>query len=254
MLARGTSGEERGGEAGSSVRPWVKTSLAPGSRVVTKYLEAAGLMPFLEALRFHSGGLRLRHLHRKLAGRCPSRWPMPCEENDLVVAGVLSGNRNFEGRINPTSRRTTWPARRWSWPTRWRERWTSTSPASPWPSTPTASPSTWQISGPATPMKFAPSRRHGHGEDVRGRIRRRLPGRRALAGGAHGRRRSVRLGRGSTYIRNPPFFTELAREAAQPRAHPGRAGAGARRAIGHHRSHLSGRLHQEGRPRRPVPR
>ena len=60
-------------ERGLSSQPWVKTSLAPGSKVVTSYLEKAGLMPYLEALRLPSRGLRLHDLHRQLAGRCQSR-------------------------------------------------------------------------------------------------------------------------------------------------------------------------------------
>jgi aconitate hydratase len=85
---------------GLCVRPWVKTSMAPGSRVVTEYLEAAGLMPYLEALRFHTVGYGCATCIGN-SGPLPGPIGEAIVENDLIVAGVLSGNRNFEGRINP---------------------------------------------------------------------------------------------------------------------------------------------------------
>ncbi len=87
-------------EHGLTVKPWVKTSLAPGSRVVTKYLEQAGLLPYLEALKFHVVGYGCT----TCIGNSGPIIPAVAEavkDSDLVVAGVLSGNRNFEGRINP---------------------------------------------------------------------------------------------------------------------------------------------------------
>lgn len=85
---------------GLSVPSWVKTSLAPGSRVVTDYLAAAGLLPYLSALRFHVVGYGCT----TCIGNSGPLAPGVAEEiskNDLVVAAVLSGNRNFEGRIHP---------------------------------------------------------------------------------------------------------------------------------------------------------
>lgn len=87
-------------ERGLMTKPWVKTSLAPGSKVVTDYLEKANLLPFLEALGFHTVGYGCTtcignsgplpvHIHKAVTG------------NKLVVASVLSGNRNFEARIHP---------------------------------------------------------------------------------------------------------------------------------------------------------
>ncbi|MHB8765081.1 MAG: aconitate hydratase AcnA [Deferrisomatales bacterium] len=86
-------------ERGLQVRPWVKTSLAPGSRVVTRYLEAAGLMPYLQALRFHLAGYGCTTCIGN-SGPLPEAVARAVEERDLVVASVLSGNRNFEGRIH----------------------------------------------------------------------------------------------------------------------------------------------------------
>ncbi len=87
-------------EAGLDVQPWVKTSLAPGSRVVTDYLERAGLMPFLEALRFHLVGYGCTTCIGN-SGPLPDDIREAIERGDLVAAAVLSGNRNFEGRVNP---------------------------------------------------------------------------------------------------------------------------------------------------------
>ncbi len=61
-------------EKGLKSKPWVKTSLAPGSKVVTEYLDKAGLTPYLEALQFQSGRLRLHHLYRKQRSSAGSRF------------------------------------------------------------------------------------------------------------------------------------------------------------------------------------
>jgi aconitate hydratase len=90
-------------EHGLSVPPYVKTSLAPGSKVVTRYLRDAGLMPYLEALRFHVVGYGCTTCIGN-SGPLPEHIARAIKENDLVVAAVLSGNRNFEGRIHPLTR------------------------------------------------------------------------------------------------------------------------------------------------------
>jgi len=87
-------------ERGLSAKPWVKTSLAPGSKVVTDYLKDAGLMPYLEALGFHLVGYGCTSCIGN-SGPLPEAVSEAVRAGDLVVAGVLSGNRNFEGRINP---------------------------------------------------------------------------------------------------------------------------------------------------------
>ncbi len=86
-------------EAGLSTKPWVKTSLAPGSKVVTEYLEHAGLMPFLEQLNFHTVGYGCTTC---IGNSGPLRTPISdaIAESSLVATSVLSGNRNFEGRIS----------------------------------------------------------------------------------------------------------------------------------------------------------
>jgi aconitate hydratase len=87
-------------ERGLDTKPWVKTSLAPGSRVVTDYLRHAGLLPYLEALRFHVVGYGCTTCIGN-SGPLPEPIARAIREGDLVTVSVLSGNRNFEGRINP---------------------------------------------------------------------------------------------------------------------------------------------------------
>ena len=86
-------------EKGLSVPPWVKTSLAPGSKVVRDYLERAGLTPYLEKLKFHIVGYGCTTCIGN-SGPLPTEVSEAIDEKELVVASVLSGNRNFEGRIN----------------------------------------------------------------------------------------------------------------------------------------------------------
>jgi aconitate hydratase len=86
-------------ERGLQVPATVKTSLAPGSKVVLDYLQKAGLMPYLEKLKFHLVGYGCTTCIGN-SGPLPAEVSKEIEEKDLVVASVLSGNRNFEGRIN----------------------------------------------------------------------------------------------------------------------------------------------------------
>jgi len=85
-------------EAGLSVKPWVKTSLAPGSKVVTEYLTNAGLLPYLEALRFHVVGYGCTTCIGN-SGPLAPEISQTIEQSGLVAVSVLSGNRNFEGRV-----------------------------------------------------------------------------------------------------------------------------------------------------------
>lgn len=87
-------------EHGINVKPWVKTSLAPGSKVVTDYLEKADLMKDLEALQFHLVGYGCTSCIGN-SGPLSPKIAKAVDDNNLVVASVLSGNRNFEARIHP---------------------------------------------------------------------------------------------------------------------------------------------------------
>jgi aconitate hydratase len=90
-------------ERGLNVKPWVKTSLAPGSKVVTDYLQASGLMSYLEKLKFHLVGYGCTTCIGN-SGPLPDAIGTAIKENNLVAVAVLSGNRNFEGRIHPLVR------------------------------------------------------------------------------------------------------------------------------------------------------
>ncbi|WKV11883.1 aconitate hydratase AcnA [Marivirga harenae] len=87
-------------QRGVDVKPWVKTSLAPGSKVVTDYLRAAELLDDLEALKFHVVGYGCTSCIGN-SGPLPPHIAKAVKENDLVVSSVLSGNRNFEARVHP---------------------------------------------------------------------------------------------------------------------------------------------------------
>jgi aconitate hydratase len=87
-------------EKGLTVKPWVKTSLAPGSQVVTDYLARAGLTPYLDKLGFNLVGYGCTTCIGN-SGPLPTPIANAVEKGNLVVCSVLSGNRNFEGRINP---------------------------------------------------------------------------------------------------------------------------------------------------------
>jgi len=90
-------------EKGLTTRPWVKTSLAPGSQVVTDYLNKAGLQTYLDQLGFNLAGYGCTTCIGN-SGPLPDPIAAAVEEGNLVVAAVLSGNRNFEGRVNPHTR------------------------------------------------------------------------------------------------------------------------------------------------------
>src|SRR6201999_1951728 len=85
---------------GLQVKPWVKTSLAPGSKVVTEYLQRAGLDEYLDALGFNLVGYGCTTCIGN-SGPLPTEISDVVQAEDLAVVSVLSGNRNFEGRINP---------------------------------------------------------------------------------------------------------------------------------------------------------
>ncbi|NQV41470.1 MAG: aconitate hydratase AcnA [Candidatus Marinimicrobia bacterium] len=87
-------------ELGLNIKPWVKPSLAPGSKVVTDYLNAAGLSTYLDQLQFNLVGYGCTTCIGN-SGPLPAPVSAAVEAGDLVVTSVLSGNRNFEGRVNP---------------------------------------------------------------------------------------------------------------------------------------------------------
>jgi len=99
MLAAGLVAK-KAVERGLTSKPWVKTSLSPGSKVVSRYLNEAGLTPFLDALRFHLTGYGCMTCIGN-SGPISEDIGEAIDKNNIVATSVLSGNRNFEGRINP---------------------------------------------------------------------------------------------------------------------------------------------------------
>ncbi|MBI2339634.1 MAG: aconitate hydratase AcnA [Deltaproteobacteria bacterium] len=94
---------KKANERGLTVKPWVKTSLAPGSKVVAEYLKEAGLLKELETLKFHVVGYGCTTCIGN-SGPLPEAISKAIHQGNLVAVAVLSGNRNFEGRINPDVR------------------------------------------------------------------------------------------------------------------------------------------------------
>jgi len=94
---------KKASEKGLKTKPWVKTSLAPGSKVVTEYLKESGLLPELEKLGFYLVGYGCTTCIGN-AGPLPEPISAGIQEGDLVACAVLSGNRNFRGRIHPQVR------------------------------------------------------------------------------------------------------------------------------------------------------
>ena len=90
-------------EKGLSTKPYMKTSLSPGSGVVTKYFEASGVNKFLDQLGFTTAGYGCMTCIGN-SGDIPEEVENAIKDNDLVAAAVLSGNRNFEGRVHPQTR------------------------------------------------------------------------------------------------------------------------------------------------------
>ena len=99
MIAAGLLAK-KAADRGMKVKPYVKTSLAPGSRVVTDYFDKAGLTKSLDALGFYTVGYGCTTCIGN-SGPLPDAVAKAVTDGDLVAAAVLSGNRNFEGRINP---------------------------------------------------------------------------------------------------------------------------------------------------------
>src|SRR5258708_12213428 len=102
MLGAGMVGKKAVGR-GVDIKAWVKNSVAPGSKVVTDYLLAAGLTQYLDKLKFNLVGYGCTTCIGN-SGPLPESIGAAIKENNLVAVAVLSGNRNFEGRIHPLVR------------------------------------------------------------------------------------------------------------------------------------------------------
>jgi aconitate hydratase len=239
-------------EKGLTVKPWVKTSLAPGSKVVTDYLRESGLLPYLEQLRFHLVGYGCTTCIGN-SGPLPEEVSKAVAENQLVVASVLSGNRNFEGRVNPQVRANYLASPplvvayalagrididlvneplgegKDGRPVYLRDVW------------PTSEEVLDAVNRFVKPEMFA----HEYGNCIRGR--------RDVAGHPDARRRHVPLGSGVHLHQAPAVLRADARPGSAGGRHPRRPGAGHAGRLDHHGSHLARRQHPGQQPGRAVP-
>ena len=245
---------QQGGERGLSTKPWVKTSLAPGSRVVMDYLERAGLIGPLEQLGFYLVGFGCTTCIGNSGPLLPGASPRRCSEHELSVVSVLSGNRNFEGRIHPDVRMNYL--------------------ASPPLVVAYALAGTMDIDLTDRPAGHRHRRPAGHpGRPVAERRRggRDHPGARSARTMFRSRYASVFEGDelwqgvpvGRRARRSPgtrldlraaaPFFEGMTRSPAPVDDIVGRPGAGRPGRQRHHRPHLAGRLDRARHAGRPVP-
>ena len=239
-------------EAGLERKPWVKTTLAPGSKVVMDYYERAGLTPYLEKLGFNLVGYGCTTCIGN-SGPLPEAISEAVNDSDLAVVSVLSGNRNFEGRINPDVKMNYL--------------------ASPPLVVAYALAGTMDIDLTSEPLGTGKSGQPVYlsdlwpspqeiadivqnavrGGDVHPRLRRRVRRGRPLAGPGRSAGRHVRLGPGVDVRAAAAVLRRDARRARAGDRHPRRAGAGAARRLGDHRPHLAGRGDQGRQPGRAVP-
>ena len=255
MVAAGCWPRRRS-SAACTTKPWVKTSLAPGSKVVTDYLDEAGLTPYLEQLRFHLVGYGCTTCIGNSGPLPPADLQGDRGRRPGGRRGAVAATATSRAASTPRCGPTTSPRRRWSSPTPWpadghRPRTTSRSAHDQdgkpvflkdiWP-TPAGGRRT-VVDSRVTPEMF------------RKELRRGLRGRRALAA-------RCRCPTGdlyawdadSTYVKHPPYFEGMAARAGAGRATSRGARVLARAGRQHHhRPHLAGRLDQEGQPGGQVP-
>ncbi len=239
-------------ERGLDTKPWVKPSLAPGSKVVTDYLTAAGLMPYLEALGFHLVGYGCTTCIGN-SGPLPEKVSEAVRTGDLVVASVLSGNRNFEGRVQPAGEdelpRLAAARRRLR--ARGRDgQGPDDRAARRRPERPGRLPQ-GHLAHAAGGRRD--DRRLAHARAVREGLRGRLRRRRRLAGALRAGGRDLRVGREVDLREEADLLREPRQGAKAPRRRAVRPLPRPPRRLHHHRPHLPGRQHREGLTCSQVP-
>jgi aconitate hydratase len=201
---RRAAGEE-GGRAWAGCQALGQGEHGARLRVVTRYLDEAGLTPYLEALNFHTVGYGCTTCIGN-SGPLPEPISKAIKQGDLVAAAVLSGNRNFEGRVSPMCAPTSWPRRRWSSPTPLPAPSTSTWRTSRSAMTPTATRSSCAMCGRRRGDSAHDPPRAQAG-DVPRAVRQRLRRQRRFQRGQGGGGELFAWDAQSTYIKEPPFFT-----------------------------------------------
>ena len=239
-------------ERGLTVKPWVKTSMAPGSKVVTNYYEKAGLWPYLEKLGYHLVGYGCTTCIGN-SGPLSDEISAAVNEADLSVVSVLSGNRNFEGRINPDVKMNYLASPAAGDRLRaGRHHGLRLRDPAPRPG------HRRQRRVPARHLALGPGRAEHHRlldqrGDVHQGLRRRVRRRRAVDLAAHAGGQHLRVGPGLDLRAQAPVLRRHAARAVAGRGHQRRPGAGAARRLGDHRPHLPRRLDQGRHAGRAVP-
>ena len=239
-------------ERGLDRRPWVKSSLAPGSKVVSDYFDRAGLTPYLEALGFHTVGYGCTTCIGN-SGPLPEPVSKAIAEGDLVACAVLSGNRNFEARVHPEVKAN----------------YLASPPlvvayalAGRMDVDLTTEPLGHDANGDARlPLRrlalagggARDDRGRDRARDVRADLRGRLHRRSRVARAAGTRGRAVRVGRVVDVRAAAAVLRRHGPRARPRRGRPRGPLPRLARRLRHDRPHLAGRLDQAGRPRRPLP-
>ena len=235
-------------ERGLTSKPWVKTSFAPGSKVVTDYIEKAGLWPYLESLRFHLVGYGCTTCIGN-SGPLPETIGKAIKDNNLVAVSVLSGNRNFEGRINPLCRANYLASPPLVVAYALAGRMDFDIVNEPLGNDKAGKPVYLRDIWP-TPQEVESTMRSSvTSEMFRKEYADVFTGRRALARAAHSRRRSLRVGRQIHLHQEPAVLRRHAAQSPAPLsdlARPARARPARRQH--HHRSHFARRLDPRRQP------
>ena len=238
-------------ERGLTVKPWVKTSFAPGSKVVTDYIEKAGLWPFLNELRFNLVGYGCTTCIGN-SGPLSDSIGKAIKDNNLVAVSVLSGNRNFEGRINPLCRANylASPPLVVAYAIAGRMDFDIVN-----------EPIGKDKAGKAgLPARYLADAAGSGSDDAQLGDERNVPqgicgrfhGRRAVARAAGSRRRSLRVGRQIDLHQESAVFRGNAGEAGRDFGFARAARAGRARRLDHDRPHFAGRLDSGGQPRGKI--
>ena len=252
MLAAGLLAK-KAAEKGLKVKPWVKTSLAPGSQVVSDYYAAAGLAGISRQARLQPRRLWLHHLHRQFRAACPSRSPRRSRTAISRSPRCSPATAISRAASMRWCGRTTSPRRRWSSPTRWPARCASTSRPTRSAKAATASRSICATSGRATrrsPTRCAARCSASSFQQRYGNVFEGPPEWRAVTGAGG---MTYDFQDASTYLALPPYFENMPKEPGPVQRRRRRARAGDLRRQHHHRPHLARRQHQGREPGRRVP-
>ena len=230
-------------EKGLSTAPWVKTSLAPGSKVVTDYLLRAGLTPYLDQLGFNLVGYGCTTCIGN-SGPLGEDVAHAVAEHDMIVAAVLSGNRNFEGRIHPQVRANYLASPPLVVAYALAGRMDVDLTTEPLGTTATGEDVYLRDLWPSNAEINAVMAGAVERGDVPHALRRRVQRRPALVVDERAGRRALRVGREVRVRQAAAVLRRHARSAGAAERHHGRAGAGGARRLGDHRPHLAGRQHR----------